>query len=107
MAQLPFGQLLAATKNDVKDCWHAGRVGILRMNKQQQVETGKKKALSQGVRYLAIATQLPFAVVAGYFLGYGLDHVFGTTWLKIACLILAIIGAFAQIISQVTRDQSK
>jgi F0F1-type ATP synthase assembly protein I len=54
---------------------------------------------------MAIATQLPFVVLAGYGLGYALDEHFGTTWLKLVCLLAAIVGSFTQLIQQILRDQ--
>ena len=55
-------------------------------------------------KYTSIAITLPGAVFGGYFLGYALDKWFGTTWLKIVCLLLGIAGAFIQIIRQVIHD---
>lgn len=62
-----------------------------------------KTALS-GARYIAIATQLPFTVIGGYALGYGLDYLFGTTWLRILFLFIGIIGGFSQLIYQILKD---
>jgi hypothetical protein len=59
----------------------------------------------RGARYTALATQIPFTVLAGYGLGYGLDYLFGTTWLRIALLIVAIVGSLAGLVIQVLRDQ--
>lgn len=56
-------------------------------------------------RYTAIATQLPFTVFAGYGLGYGLDYLFDTTWIRVLFLILAIVGAMTSLVVQVLRDQ--
>ena len=57
-------------------------------------------------KYTSIAIMLPGAVFGGYFLGYALDYWFGTNWLKILFLLLAIVGAFIQIIRQVMRDSN-
>lgn len=67
-------------------------------------ENQRKLAARTG-RYMAIATQLPFVVLAGYGLGYALDSHFGTTWLKLVCLLAAIVGSFTQLIQQILRDQ--
>jgi F0F1-type ATP synthase assembly protein I len=71
---------------------------------QLSQEKQRKLAL-RGGRYLAIATQLPFVVLAGYGLGYALDRYFGTTWLTLVCLLAAIVGSFTQLIQQILRDQ--
>jgi F0F1-type ATP synthase assembly protein I len=44
-------------------------------------------------------------VMAGYGLGYGLDYLFGTTWLRNLFLILAIVGALTGLVLQVLKDQ--
>jgi FtsH-binding integral membrane protein len=54
---------------------------------------------------MAVATQLPFTVLAGYGLGYALDYWIGTTWLRYLFLILAVVGAMAQLIWMVLKDQ--
>lgn len=58
----------------------------------------------RGMRYTALATQLPFTIMAGYGLGYGLDYLFGTTWLRIALLMVGIVGGLGNIVIQVLRD---
>ncbi len=59
----------------------------------------------RGARYTALATQIPFSVMGGYGLGYGLDYLFGTTWIRVALLIVAIIGSLTGLVVQVLRDQ--
>ena len=56
-------------------------------------------------RYLSLATLLPAASVVGYAIGYGLDHLFGTTFLRIVFLILGTIGGFVNLIRQLSRDK--
>jgi membrane protein DedA with SNARE-associated domain len=65
----------------------------------------QRKLIAQAGRYIGMATQIPFTIVAGYYLGYWLDTKFGTTYLRVVILILAIIGVFTQLIRQVLRDQ--
>jgi hypothetical protein len=65
----------------------------------------QEKLALRGSRYIAIATQLPFVVLAGYGIGYWLDSKLGTTWLSLVFLIAAIVGAFAQLIRQILKDQ--
>lgn len=66
---------------------------------------GQQKLILRSNRYIAIATQLPFVVLAGYGIGYFLDRKLGTTWLSLVFLIAAIVGAFAQLIRQILKDQ--
>ncbi len=56
-------------------------------------------------RYLSLATLLPAASVVGYLIGYGLDHLFGTHFLRIVFLVLGSIGGFVNLIQQLNRDQ--
>ena len=65
----------------------------------------QQKIVLRGSRYIAIATQLPFVILAGYGIGYFLDTKLGTTWLSLVFLIAAIVGAFAQLIRQILKDQ--
>jgi Kef-type K+ transport system membrane component KefB len=69
------------------------------------VSKESEKTMLRGARYTAIATQIPFTVMAGYGLGYGLDYLFGTTWLRNLFLILAIVGALTGLVLQVLKDQ--
>ncbi|MEI9814702.1 MAG: AtpZ/AtpI family protein [Acidobacteriota bacterium] len=66
----------------------------------------QRVTIARAGRYIAMATQIPFMIAAGYFLGYWLDTQFGTTWLRVVFLILAIIGVFTQLIRQVMKDQN-
>ncbi len=65
-----------------------------------QAEHDRARAL----RYIALATQLPFLIVAGFAIGYGLDKWLGTDYLKVACLLAAVIGGFAQLIRELMKD---
>jgi len=60
---------------------------VSKLSKEKQ-----EKLVLRGSRYIAIATQLPFVVLAGYGIGYFLDTKFGTTWLSLVFLIAAIVG---------------
>ena len=55
-------------------------------------------------RYLSLATLLPAASFIGYLMGYGLDHLFGTSFLRIVFLILGAIGGFLNLLRQLNRD---
>lgn len=56
------------------------------------------------MRYGDMALAIPFVAVAGYGIGYGLDQLAGTTWLRVLFLMLFIIGAFTNLVVQVLRD---
>lgn len=58
----------------------------------------KQNPWTQVVRYVSLATTLPLASLGGYFVGYALDHAFGTHYLNIVFLILGTIGGFIQLI---------
>ena len=58
-------------------------------------------------RYLSLATLLPAATVVGYLIGYGLDHLFHTHFLRIVFLIFGIAAGFINLIRELNRDQSK
>ena len=63
--------------------------------------------MAMAARYTSIAMALPATIFAGYALGSGLDLWLGTTYLKIACLILGIIGGFIQLIRLIMRDMQE
>lgn len=54
--------------------------------------------------YVALALALPIATLVGYGIGYGLDRLFGTSFLKIVFLILGVASGFVQVIRQLTRE---
>lgn len=55
-------------------------------------------------RYVPILGLVPGGVVAGYFIGYGLDAAFGTTALRYVFAGLGIIGALVQTFRILNRD---
>jgi F0F1-type ATP synthase assembly protein I len=55
-------------------------------------------------RYLSLATLLPAASFVGYLMGYGLDRLFGTHFLRLVFLILGAIGGFVNLLRQLNRD---
>lgn len=54
--------------------------------------------------YTSLAMLLPAATVVGYGIGYLLDGVFGTSFLKPVFLVLGIAAGFVQLIKQVQKD---
>jgi F0F1-type ATP synthase assembly protein I len=68
---------------------------------------GEKKdgeAWRQVARYTALAVMLPVSTAIGYAIGYTLDKAFGTSYLKIVCLLLGIASGFVQLIRDLNRD---
>ena len=68
---------------------------------------GEKKdgeAWRQVARYTALAIMLPVSTAIGYAIGYTLDKAFGTSYLKIVCLLLGIASGFVQLIRDLNRD---
>lgn len=56
-------------------------------------------------RYLSMAMMLPAATFIGYAIGYGLDHLFGTRFLRIVFLILGIAAGFLNLIRDLSRER--
>jgi F0F1-type ATP synthase assembly protein I len=63
--------------------------------------------MAAAAHYMATATALPGAIIAGYLIGYALDSWLHTTFLKIAFLVLGIIAGFLELIRQLLRDMKK
>jgi F0F1-type ATP synthase assembly protein I len=49
-------------------------------------------------RYFSLALLLPVSTLVGYGIGYGLDHLFGTTFLKTVFMLLGSAAGFVQLI---------
>jgi F0F1-type ATP synthase assembly protein I len=56
-------------------------------------------------RYLGLTMLLPAATFVGYAIGYALDDLFSTSFLKIVFLILGMAAGMVQAIRELTRDQ--
>ena len=62
------------------------------------------KSRMRGVRYIALVSQLPFMIIAGYGLGYALDSWWGTSFMKVVCLIAGAIGGMGTIVRELIKD---
>ena len=51
-------------------------------------------------RFLSLGFVIPASILVGYAIGYGLDHLFGTRFLSVACLILGAIGGLAAMVRE-------
>ena len=55
-------------------------------------------------RYAPAIGLMPASAFAGYIIGYGLDHVFTTTYLRFVFLILGVVSGIVQLIRILGRD---
>jgi F0F1-type ATP synthase assembly protein I len=53
-------------------------------------------------KYLGSAILLPIATLVGYAMGYGLDALFHTSWLRYVFLVLGTIAGFIELIKDLT-----
>jgi F0F1-type ATP synthase assembly protein I len=49
-------------------------------------------------RYAPAIGLLPASVLAGYAIGFGLDHLFSTTFLRLVFMILGVVSGVVQLI---------
>jgi F0F1-type ATP synthase assembly protein I len=74
---------------------------------QQEKNDKGPEAFWQAVsRYTSIAMALPVATFTGYLIGYLLDRLFGTGFLKIVFLLFGIAAGFVQLIRELNRERS-
>jgi F0F1-type ATP synthase assembly protein I len=55
-------------------------------------------------RYSPVIMLMPASALAGYLLGYGLDYLFSTTFLRLILLVLGVISGIVQLIRILGRD---
>jgi hypothetical protein len=55
-------------------------------------------------RYGTLGILLPASTFAGYAIGYGLDSLFGTKYLRIVFLVLGTVSGFVQFIRLLNRE---
>lgn len=55
-------------------------------------------------KYSSMAFLLPSAVFIGYAIGYGLDKLFGTTYLKIVFLIIGIASGLVELVRELSQE---
>lgn len=75
------------------------------MNKERQKSGSEDPGTANGrdefwrlmTRYAPAIGLLPASVVAGYAIGYGLDYVFATTFLRFVFVILGVASAIVQL----------
>ena len=57
-------------------------------------------------KYYSLAFLLPAAVVVGFLIGYGLDKMFGTGFLKIIFLFLGVAAGIIEVIRELNKDNA-
>lgn len=55
-------------------------------------------------RYAGIATLLPASAFTGYAIGYGLDYLFSTRFLRVVFLLLGVAAGLVQVVRELNRD---
>lgn len=55
-------------------------------------------------KYTSLALLLPLSTGVGYAMGYGLDYLFHTHWLRIVFLVLGTISGFISLIKELDKD---
>ena len=77
----------------------AGRTDAKNANPAERKDNG----LLLAVKYSHIGFALPAGTVVGWFVGAALDQWLGTSWIRIAGLIVGIIAGFAEMIRAITQ----
>jgi F0F1-type ATP synthase assembly protein I len=57
-------------------------------------------------KYYNIAFLLPACILVGFGMGYGLDKVFGTGFLKIIFLLLGVVAGIIEVIRELSKDDT-
>jgi F0F1-type ATP synthase assembly protein I len=55
-------------------------------------------------KYVNLGLLLPISTFVGYLLGYGLDMLFHTMWLRYVFLALGTIAGFFELIRELNKD---
>jgi ATP synthase protein I len=55
-------------------------------------------------KYLNLALLLPISTFVGFLMGYGLDKLFHTTWIRFVCLALGSVAGFIELIRELSKD---
>ena len=56
-------------------------------------------------RYSPVIMLMPASALAGYLIGYGLDYLFSTTFLRFVFLILGVVSGIVQLIRILGRER--
>jgi len=55
-------------------------------------------------KYINLALLLPISTFVGFLMGYGLDMLFHTLWIRYVFLVLGAIAGFVEAIRVLTKD---
>ena len=55
-------------------------------------------------KYAGLAILLPISTMVGYGMGYGLDHLFHTVWIRYVFLCLGTVSGFIELIRELNKD---
>jgi F0F1-type ATP synthase assembly protein I len=55
-------------------------------------------------KYLSIGLLLPISTFVGFFMGFGLDRLFHTGWLRFVFLALGTIAGFIEMFRELNQD---
>jgi len=56
-------------------------------------------------KYTSMALLLPISTLVGYAMGYGLDVLFHTGWLRYVFLVLGTVSGFVSLIRELDADK--
>ena len=57
-------------------------------------------------KYYGLIFVVPVAVLVGYGIGYGLDKVFHTSFLKVVFLLLGVAAGIIDLLSELSKDDA-
>jgi F0F1-type ATP synthase assembly protein I len=66
----------------------------------------KDSLVRQFGKYYSLAFLLPVSILVGFLIGYGLDKVFGTGFLKIIFLFLGVAAGIIEVIRELSKDDA-
>jgi hypothetical protein len=68
--------------------------------------SGRDEFFRLMTRYAPALGLMPASALAGYAIGYGLDHAFSTSVLRFVFLILGVVAGIVQLIRMLGQDAS-
>jgi F0F1-type ATP synthase assembly protein I len=56
-------------------------------------------------KYASLALLLPLSTLIGFAMGYGLDHLFHTGWIRYVFVALGTVSGFISLIRELDKDK--
>jgi F0F1-type ATP synthase assembly protein I len=56
-------------------------------------------------KYASLALLLPLSTLIGFGMGYGLDHLFHTGWIRYVFIVLGTVSGFISLIRELDKDK--